>query len=66
VPPVMAAGLTDHVWTMEKWLSFRVPPKQSDTPGEAGGLMSGTASKAVGSCERVKNALLPRRLPAPE
>ena len=39
---------------------------QSDTPGKAGGLMSGTASKAVGYCEKAKNALLHRRLPAPE
>jgi len=23
----MAAGLTDHVWTMDELLSFRVPPK---------------------------------------
>jgi hypothetical protein len=22
----MAAGLTDHVWTMEELLSYRVPP----------------------------------------
>jgi hypothetical protein len=22
----MAAGLTDHVWTMDELLSFRVPP----------------------------------------
>jgi IS1 family transposase/transposase-like protein len=27
VTPAMAAGLTDHVWTMEELLSFRVPPK---------------------------------------
>jgi hypothetical protein len=26
VTPAMAAGLTDHVWTMEELLSFRVPP----------------------------------------
>jgi hypothetical protein len=39
---------------------------ESDTPGKAGGLMSRTASKAVGYCERAKNALLHRRLPAPE
>lgn len=24
--PAMAAGLTDHVWTLEELLSFRVPP----------------------------------------
>jgi hypothetical protein len=24
----MAAGLTDHIWTMDELLSFRVPPKQ--------------------------------------
>ena len=27
VTPAMAARLTDHVWTMDEWLSFRVPPK---------------------------------------
>src|SRR5215831_14838321 len=27
VTPAMAAGLTDHVWTMDALLSFRVPPK---------------------------------------
>jgi hypothetical protein len=27
VPPAMAAELTDHVWTMDELLSFRVPPK---------------------------------------
>ena len=27
VTPAMAAGLTDHVWTMDEVLSFRVPPK---------------------------------------
>lgn len=26
VTPAMAAGLTDHVWSMEELLSFRVPP----------------------------------------
>jgi IS1 family transposase len=26
--PAMAAGVTDHVWTMEELLSYRVPPKQ--------------------------------------
>jgi len=25
----MAAGVTDHVWTMEELLSYRVPPKLS-------------------------------------
>lgn len=29
VTPAMAAGLTDHVWSMDELLSFRVPPKQS-------------------------------------
>jgi len=24
----MAAGLTDHIWTMDELLSFRVPPKR--------------------------------------
>ena len=27
VTPAMAAGLTDHVWTLDELLSFRVPPK---------------------------------------
>jgi hypothetical protein len=26
VTPAMAAGLTDHVWIMDEWRSFRVPP----------------------------------------
>jgi hypothetical protein len=26
VTPAMAAGITDHVWTMEELLSYRVPP----------------------------------------
>ena len=26
VTPAMAAGLTDHVWTMDELLSFRIPP----------------------------------------
>lgn len=25
--PAMAAGLTDHIWTMDELLSFRAPPK---------------------------------------
>jgi IS1 family transposase len=29
VTPAMAAGLTNHVWSMDELLSFRVPPKQS-------------------------------------
>jgi len=29
VTPAMAAGLTDHVWSMDELLSFRVPPKQN-------------------------------------
>ena len=28
VTPAMAAGLTDHVWTIDELLSFRVPPQQ--------------------------------------
>jgi IS1 family transposase len=28
VTPALAAGLTDHVWTMDELLSFRVPSKQ--------------------------------------
>ena len=27
VTPAMAAGLTDHIWTIDELLSFRVPPK---------------------------------------
>jgi IS1 family transposase len=27
VTPAMAAGLTDHVWTIDELLSFRVPPR---------------------------------------
>jgi len=27
--PAMAAGLTDHVWTMDELLSFRVPPRST-------------------------------------
>lgn len=27
VTPAMAAGLTDHVWTLDELLSFRIPPK---------------------------------------
>ncbi len=30
VTPAMAAGLTDHVWTMEELLSYRVPPAFCD------------------------------------
>lgn len=29
ITPAMAAGLTDHVWSMNELLSFRVPPKQN-------------------------------------
>lgn len=33
ITPAMAAGLTDHVWTMDELLSFRVPPRsQWKTP----------------------------------
>ena len=27
VTPAMAAGLTDHIWTLDELLSFRVPPR---------------------------------------
>jgi hypothetical protein len=30
VTPAMAAGITDHVWTMEELLSYRVPPDFRD------------------------------------
>jgi hypothetical protein len=26
----MAAGMTDHVWTMTEWLSYRVPAEFLD------------------------------------
>ena len=29
VTPAMAAGLTDHIWSMNELLSFRVPPHQN-------------------------------------
>src|SRR5262245_63415679 len=36
VTPAMAAGLTDHVWTMDELLSFRVPPDALwQSPGAA-------------------------------
>jgi hypothetical protein len=28
--PAMAAGITDHGWTMEEWLRYRVPPGLRD------------------------------------
>ena len=27
ITPAVAAGITDHVWTMEELLSYRVPPR---------------------------------------
>lgn len=30
ITPAMAAGITDHVWTMEELLSYRVPPDFRD------------------------------------
>jgi hypothetical protein len=30
VTPAIAAGLTDHMWTMEELLSYRVPPDFRD------------------------------------
>jgi len=30
VTPAMAAGMTDHIWTMEELLSYRVPPDFRD------------------------------------
>jgi IS1 family transposase len=30
ITPAMAAGLTDHIWTMEELLSYRVPPDFRD------------------------------------
>lgn len=29
--PAMAAGLTDHVWSLDELLMFRVPPTRSPT-----------------------------------
>ncbi|MCP4601226.1 MAG: hypothetical protein GY847_12000 [Proteobacteria bacterium] len=29
--PAMAAGITDHVWTMGEFLLFRVPPWRHET-----------------------------------
>ena len=29
VTPAMAAGLTDHIWSMDELLSYRVPPEQT-------------------------------------
>ncbi len=26
--PAMAAGLTDHIWTLEEWLSYRLPSEK--------------------------------------
>jgi transposase len=65
-------NISDFQTMRQKVLSLIDSPRKtkkeakSDTPGKAGGLMSGTASKAVGYCERAKNALLRRRFPAPE
>ena len=30
ITPAMAAGITDHIWTMEELLSYRVPPDFRD------------------------------------
>jgi len=30
--PAMAAGLTDHIWTMEELLLFRAPPWRQPMP----------------------------------
>lgn len=30
--PAMAAGLTDHIWTMEELLRYRVPPQEAAPP----------------------------------
>jgi hypothetical protein len=30
--PAMAAGLTDHVWTVDELLRYRVPPVDSASP----------------------------------
>jgi hypothetical protein len=31
--PAMAAGLTDHIWTMQEVLLFRVPPWRQEVAG---------------------------------
>jgi hypothetical protein len=35
-PPAMAAGITDHGWTMQKLLSFHVPPPRWVPPKQRG------------------------------
>jgi hypothetical protein len=32
--PAMAAGLTDHVWTTDEWLSYRAPAAFIDQLGQ--------------------------------
>ena len=34
--PAMAAGLTDHVWTMEELLNYRIPPPPGAAPKRRG------------------------------
>jgi len=55
--PAMAAGLTDHVWTMEEMLRYRVlpvtgapTPHQTDEVGRAGGAAWARQSTSCGGC----------------
>ena len=34
--PAMAAGITDHCWTVQEWLSFHVPPPRWTPPTQRG------------------------------
>jgi transposase-like protein len=34
--PAMAAGITDHCWTVQEWLSFHVPPPRWTPPQQRG------------------------------
>jgi transposase-like protein len=34
--PAMAAGITDHGWTVQEWLSFHVPPSRWTPPTKRG------------------------------
>ncbi|MDY3557068.1 hypothetical protein R5W24_006253, partial [Gemmata sp. JC717] len=32
--PAMAAGLTDHVWSLQEWLAFPAVQQKQDTTGD--------------------------------
>lgn len=36
--PAVAAGITDHVWTMGEFLLFRVPPWRQEATSARGGV----------------------------